>query len=490
LGNSKTLVLNGHAVIKLGQEIKSIGFEEEDFEAFRERLEHETAYLCDAFAAGGLSKEGPRIGLELEAWLIDHNYFPAPHNQALLSRLADPMVVAELSRFNIEINVPVQSLREEGLFRLENDLAGTLSRCVTNAHEDVDTVVAIGTLPTLRESDLSISNMTPSNRYVALNRELIKARGGEPVWIDIESASPDATHLRTSHLDVMLEAATTSLQLHYQVPIDRISSIFNASAILSAPLVAISANSPFLFGHALWHESRIPIFEQALEQSGDGGRHRVTFGSGYAAEDPTGLFLENLAEYPILLPVIGEDKHDRFSCLRLHNGTIWRWNRPLVGFDEDEAPHLRIEHRIMPAGPSVIDMMANAAFYFGTAHMLAQQVSNAEAALPFSKARENFYTAAKFGLDAEITWFDGQLHPVREILEWLVPLGREGLREQCVGEAIIERYLDVINMRLAAGRNGAAWQLAHYAKYGDLFRLTADYLEHQRRGMPVHEWPV
>jgi hypothetical protein len=174
----------------------------------------------------------------------------------------------------------------------------------------------------------------------------------------------------------------------------------------------------------------------------------------------------------------------------MHNGTLWRWNRPLVGFDEDGTPHLRLEQRSIPAGPSLIDMMANAAFYYGAAHMLARRSQPPEHALPFETARTNFYTAAREGLGADIVWLDGKLRPVCEVLAELVPLAREGLAMQGVEEALISRYIDVIDLRLASGRNGAGWQLVHHARHGDLHRLTADYLECQRSGMPVHEWPV
>ena len=478
----------------MGQEINASGFRDSDFSEFRTRLEQETALLHETFAKGHCSGEGPRIGFEVEAWLIDRNYFPAPHNQSFLNRLGDPLVVSELSRFNIELNGSPQLLAGGGMDLLEQELRGTWRRCTGNAHEDVDTIVAIGTLPTLRESDLSLTNMTPSNRYAALNRELIRARSGAPLQIDIESAAAGGEHLRTSHLDVMLEAAATSLQLHLQVPTDRFAANFNASIILSAPLIAISANSPFLFGRSLWHETRIPIFEQALEHKDKPGSasppHRVTFGSGYAGDDPTTLFAENLSAYPVLLPVAEDADLGRFACLRLHNGTIWRWNRPLVGFDADGTPHLRLEHRIMPAGPSVTDMMANAAFYFGAVHMLAGEARQAVKALPFAAARENFYAAARHGLEADIVWIDGKRHPVRDVLASLLPLAREGLERQGVNEALIDRYLDVIELRLATGRTGAVWQLSHHARHGDLFRLTAEYLEHQRSGMPVHEWPL
>ncbi|MDE8651541.1 hypothetical protein [Novosphingobium album (ex Liu et al. 2023)] len=478
----------------MGQDIETAGFREADFAAFRQRLELETRSLGQGFAEGRLSREGPRIGFELEAWLIDRNCFPAPHNQSFLARLRDPMVVSELSRFNIELNGPPQMLAGDGLLRLERGLAASWRRCIGTAHDDVDTVIAIGTLPTLRESDLSLANITPSNRYLALNAELGKARRGAPLRIDIDCADAQGAHLRTCHSDVMLEAATTSFQLHLQAPCDRLPALFNASLLLSAPLVAIAANSPFLFGQPLWHESRIPIFEQALEQApprtGESDHRRVTFGAGYLGDDPTAIFAENLRDYPVLLPVPPHEPVERYAALRLHNGTIWRWNRVLVGFDADGTPHLRLEHRIMPAGPSVIDMIANAAFYYGAVHMLAQVSRPGREGLSFASARANFYTAAKHGLDAQVIWLDGRIQPVRDVLAELLPLAREGLARQGVTAGLIDRYLDVIGLRLASGRTGAAWQLAHHARHGDLFRLTAEYLEHQRSGMAVHEWPL
>lgn len=478
----------------MGQEIDAAGFEERDFAAFREQLARETGLLRQRLEAGKLSGEGPRIGFELEAWLVDRHFFPVPDNQEFLSRLADPLVVPELSRFNIEVNGSPQPLAGDGLLRLERELEATWSRCLAAAHERGETVLAIGTLPTLRESDLSLASMTPSNRYAALNRELVRMRGGAPVQIAIDSACEGGEPLRTSHVDVMLEAAATSFQLHLQVPADRLCTTLNASMVLSAPLMAIAANAPFLFGRALWHETRIAIFEQAFEQApvgaGDTAPRRVTFGNGYAGADPAAIFDENVALYPVLLPLADSTDVGRYSALRLHNGTVWRWNRPLVGFDDDGTPHLRIEQRILPAGPTVIDMIANAAFYYGVVHVLANRPLAPDKAMPFAVARDNFYAAARHGLDAEVTWLDGQVKPVRAVLAHLVPLAREGLRQQGVDPDLADRYCDVIEVRLRSGRNGAGWQLAHHARHGDLSRLTAEYTEHQRSGMPVHEWTI
>jgi gamma-glutamylcysteine synthetase len=473
----------------MGGEIRGREFSDEDFTRFRDRLAQETRLLRETYAAGQCSRAGPFIGLELEAWLIDRNFFPAPHNQSFLARLADPSVVAELSQFNIEINAPVERIDGRGLKRMHEHLSETMRRCAANAHEDVDTVIAIGTLPTLRQQDLSLEAMTPSRRYRALNREAMRLRGGMPLNVDIDGALPGAYHFLACFKDVMLEAAATSFQLHLQVPAKAISRTYNASVMLGAPLVAIAANSPFLFGQALWKETRIAIFEQSLQQSH--GPERVTLGTAYAAEDITELFEENLTEYPILLPVPPGEPVRCYSCLRLQNGTIWRWVRPIVGFDPEGTPHIRIEQRVLPAGPSVSDMMANATLYFGAVHMLARMLDDAEEILPFALARENFYEAARHGLGAEIHWLAGAgKRPISEVVRELIPIAAEGLAAQGMDDDLISHYLDIISCRLASGRNGAEWQLAHFHRYGDLHKLTAAYLENQRTGRPVHEWAL
>ena len=473
----------------MGQEISAAEFSDADFAEFGERLGRETRLLRELLDTGKLAKTGPTIGLELEAWLIDHNFYPSPNNQSFLDRINDESVVSELSRFNIEINTPVETLAGDGLARMHAHLSATMRKCAANAQDDVDTVIAIGTLPTLREEDLSLDMMTPSNRYNALNREAMRMRGGEPIVVDIEGRESGSPGFQASYQDVMLEAATTSLQLHYQLAPDAMLRAYNASLILSAPLVAISANAPFLFGKALWHETRIPVFEQALAQPHS--NQRVTFGSGYAGADLVEVFEENLADYPVMLPFCGDKEDAKFPCLKLHNGTLWRWVRPLVGADSDGTPHIRIEQRVMPAGPSVLDMMANAALYFGAVHELSAYVDAAKAELPFEKARENFYAAARFGLDAEIHWFGKRgRRPVAHVVEELLPMAERGLRAQGMAEALIDKYLATVSMRLASGRNGARWQLAHFDRHGDVHRLTADYLANQRSGLPVHEWKL
>jgi hypothetical protein len=478
----------------MGQEIATSRFSADDFARFGACLADETRLARETFAHGGFAAGGRVAGFELEAWLLDRNFFPSPCNQSVLARLDDPLVVAELSRFNIELGGTPQPLHGRALSLLEEELAATWAKCLRGAHEDEATVVAIGTLPTLRESDLDLATMTPSHRYLALNQEVLRARGGRPITLDIQGGGGH-DHLATTHADVMLEAATTSFQLHLQVGALQMARHLNASMVLSAPLVALAANAPFLFGHTLWHETRIPLFEQAVDCGDDAHpeRRRVTFGAGYVGADPTALFADNLERYPVLLPMVASDAPTgAFAHLRLQNGTLWRWNRLLIGFDGDgyAAPHLRIEQRVMPAGPSVADMIANAAFYYGCVYMLAHQAVPPETLLPFANARHNFYRSARDGLGASVTWLGGREVPVVELLEHLLPLAREGLQRQDLDTDDIDRFLDLLAVRLRTRRNGAAWQLAHHARHGDFFRLTADYLEHQRSAAPVHEWPA
>jgi gamma-glutamyl:cysteine ligase YbdK (ATP-grasp superfamily) len=476
----------------MGQDIQETQFTEADHATFARRLADETALARRTFAEGGFADQGRMAGFELEAWLLDRHHYPVPCNQSFLARMADPLVVAELSRFNIELNGEPAALQGRALSELESALTSSWARCVQMAHEDEATVIAIGTLPTLREEDLSLRTMTPVKRYEALNQQVFKAREGRPITLRIDSPDSADQSLDTTHADVMLEAATTSFQVHLQVPASQVARYLNASMILSGPLLALSANSPFLFGRRLWHETRVPLFEQAVDCGSDvdPARQRVTFGHSYVESDPTEVFADNLARYTPLLPVLHDAPPSSYAHLRLHNGTVWRWNRLLIGFDDQSAPHLRIEQRVMPAGPTMVDMMANAAFYYGAVHMLATRPQAPESALPFEQAKANFYRAAREGLQAHQDWLPDQSGSAAVVLERLLPLAREGLVRLGIEAQDIDRYLDIITVRLRTRRNGAAWQIAHHERHGDLARLTADYLAHQRSGMPVHEWPL
>ncbi len=476
----------------MGQEIGQSHFTRQDFRRFRARLRQETATLSDWFHADRFAPGGGVGGFEIEAWLVDRQGQPAPLNRAFLKRLADPLVVPELSVFNIELNTPPLPLRGDALRRMHANLENLWQRCQRVAAELDAAVVLIGILPTLRLEDLTLERMSDQRRYRAINDQILRRRRGRPMELVIHGAET----LGLTHPNVMLEAATTSFQTHLQVAAHDAAAFFNAALALSAPMVAVAANSPLLFGKVLWQETRIPLFEQGVALAGgvrsnDPNYRRVTFGSGYIQDSIRELFAENQAHYPPLLPVdLSAEPVERLPHLRLHNGTIWRWNRPLLGFEADGRPHLRIEHRVMPSGPSIPDTIANAALYYGLVHELARMTPPVSAVLDFAHCRANFYTAAREGLRAEVSWLNGRRLPLRQLLlEELLPLARRGLRALEIDAADVTDYLDSITARVESGRTGADWQRRFLARHGpDLPALTLAYLERQRSGNPVWEW--
>jgi len=296
----------------------------------------------------------------------------------------------------------------------------------------------------------------------------------------------------------MAEAATTSLQIHLQVSPETAARHYNIAQILSAPMVALTANSPFLFAKELWDETRIPLFEQAVNIPSfcdKSGRiiSRVTFGSGYVRNSLKELFLENLDGFPILLPETFEEDFNWLNHLRLHNGTIWRWNRPLIGLNDSGTPHLRIEHRVPSAGPSIPDTVANILFFYGTMFHLIEQNNPIEQEISFEDARNNFYLAAKKGLDTQIVWRKGKHIPIREILlHELLPGAIRCLKRKGIDQKQIEYTLDeIVRQRVKTGRTGAFWQKAYINRHGPRFQeMTHTYHENQNQQKPVHTWKI
>ena len=474
----------------MGEEISNIRFRKPHFRDFQERLLQETALLQSWFENKAFDCGQQTGGFEIEAWLVDRIFDPAPINQAFLGLLQNPMVVPELSAFNVELNNEPQLMTGRALSRMHEDLEKTWNNCREIADKLDADLLMIGILPTVRESDLGLNNMSQLARYRALNEQILRLRKGDALQLDISGRDL----LNTRHHDVMLEAAATSFQIHLKIPPEQSVRYFNAAIIVSAPMVAISANSPYLFGRDLWDETRIPLFEQAVSVASLKAKlvDRVTFGKSYVQESLLECFLENRDRYAVLLPELMEGPAERLNHLRLHNGTIWRWNRPLIGFNDDGRPHLRIEHRVVPAGPSAIDTIANAAFFYGLVYMLANSEEAPEERLPFGSARANFYAAAKNSLNARVLWLDGNAVPVYDLLlEELLPMARAGLESQEFNNDDIDTYMDVIRGRLRERCNGTVWQRSWVAHNGnDMHALMQAYAECQRGGEPVHEWPV
>lgn len=478
----------------MGQEISGVHFSEEDFKRFYDRLSDETALLKQYFAECRFTDEQVVSGFELEAWLLDQRFNPCPQNGAFISKFIDeyanPMVSPELASFNVEFNYTPQVLTGRALSILHSEMQLLWEQGTATATEIGCRLAMIGTLPTVRQEDLCMANISAMKRYAALNEQVLRLRDGKPLQLNIHGVDS----LRAEHDDVMLESATTSFQIHLQVPLDMALRAYNASIVVSAPMVAVSANSPFLFGRNLWAETRIPVFEQAVEVGGYGAvargpLRRVTFGSGYGRKSMVEVFVENLEHYPVLLPMMFDQPVEQFPHLRLHNGTLWRWNRPLIGINNGKH-HLRIEHRVVPAGPSIVDSIANAAFYYGLASYYSGCETAPETQLPFEIARDNFYHAAQYGLDAALQWTDGRKHSMQHlILHTLLPQAYQGLAQLGMADIDARNYLGIIQSRTENNCNGAAWQRAFVTKHGmNMQTLMEAYLERQNSGEPVHEW--
>lgn len=478
----------------MGEEILSSQFSDEDHARFRIRLEAETDLLQQYFDEQKFSCAEPVAGFELEAWLLDRDQLrPLAANELFLKRLNNPLASPELASFNFELNNIPHGLSGHVFSCMHNELKRQWQQCCEVAKQIEAKLLIIGILPTLSNEDLSLGNMSNMARYRALNREALRRRKGKPLVFDINGRE----HLRIAHRDVMLESATTSFQIHMQMNQAQSVRLFNASLVLSAPMVALTANSPFLFGKDLWDETRIPLFEQAVavggfEDAAFGPIHRVTFGDGYVRESLMECFTDNLQHYPVLLPVEFDESPSHLHHLRFHNGTIWRWNRPLVGFDSEGNIHLRLEQRVVPAGPTIIDSIANAAFFYGAVYALANGDAVPEQRLSFNHARDNFYRAARLGLAASFNWFDaGQVNARELLLEVLLPLAESGLQQLGVALTDSQEYLQIIEQRLRNNINGACWQRAWVAKHGrDMQALTQAYRQRQESGEPLHDWTI
>ena len=472
----------------MGQEITDSEFDESAFVEFRRRLDTETALLKDWLAEGSLRSDQRCFGFEIEGWLIDAQARPAARNQEFLAALDDPLVVPELARFNFEINSDPVSLASGSLDLIHDALLSRWRHCEAAAAGLGLRTLLTGILPTVRSCDLSLARMSPLARYQAINDQVFKLRHGKPIVVDIAGAE----HLRHEHDDVMLEAGTTSLQIHVLVDSVEAARAFNVCKMISAITVGVAANSPFLFGRRLWQETRIPLFEQAVAVGGSQYSKRVTFGIAYAQESILECFEANRVWYPVLLPDLQDVAPEQLAHLRLHNGTIWRWNRPLIGFGTKGEPHCRIEHRVVAAGPTPVDAIANTALFLGLFEALMRSPEPLEALLPFPVARDNFYAAARYGLAARVCWLNGRTGTLAELLSsQLLGLAAQGLSRAGLARAEIDQWLGVIRGRVERQVTGADWQTAWVQRHSrDFAALVDTYAERQASNAPVHEWSL
>ena len=497
----------------MGRHVENRVFTPVDRQRYREKMQRGLDALARMLAEGNFSFPRQQMGLEMELHLVDEHMAPSMSNIVVLEKISDPAFTTELGQHNVEYNVEPRVLAGDGALRLEEELRAALSRADGKAHDAGAKMVMIGTLPTLRPSHLEPHWLTRLPRYRLLNEQIFSARG-EEMLLDMEGeplADGTSDRLRSYADSIQPESASTSVQLHLQVSPDDFAAHWNAAQCLAGVQLAIGANSPFLLGKALWHETRVPLFQQATdtrpqELKNQGVRPRVWFGERWITSI-FDLFEENVRYFPALLPepededpvaALDSGRAPVLAELRLHNGTIWRWNRPVYDL-VDGVPHLRVENRVLPSGPSVLDVLANAAFFYGVQRALTEQDRPLWTQMSFEAAEENFFAGARRGMDAHLYWPGaGWVSPDELVLRRLLPMAHDGLRACGVSDAARERYLGVIEQRCKKRRTGSSWQREAVQaleatgkdRQAALAAMLRRYIEHAESGEPVHNWPV
>jgi len=444
-----------------------------------------------------------RIGAEQEMFLVDRGMRPTNRALAVLENLPRQWFTTELGQFNLEANLSPQVLDGKCLSLMEAELVDLLGQARVAAEKEGAQIVLTGILPTLKQSDLGLDSMTPIPRFYRLNQVMRDLRGGE-----FRTYIKGVDELQITHDNVMLEACNTSFQVHFQVTPGEFAKLYNVAQVVTAPVLAAAVNSPVLLRHRLWHETRVALFQQSVDTRSElhaqrGGRMRVSFGDEWVNDSVLEIFREDIARFRVLIAteldeppgeVLDRGGVPQLNALRLHNGTIYRWNRPCYGISNG-LPHLRIENRVLPAGPTVIDEIANAAFFFGLMCAITEEYGDVRKAISFDDAKANFVAAARYGLHARLEWFGGKSYDAEDLISsQLLPVAREGLLAHGIDADDVDRYLEVIRLRVESRRTGAQWMLDSLegmsnARPDERYRsLTSSLLERQKRGEPVHTW--
>jgi gamma-glutamyl:cysteine ligase YbdK (ATP-grasp superfamily) len=492
----------------MGEDVPPLTFSREDRQRYREKLHRGLDVFARMLAESKFDFARPLSGLEIELNLVNADHDPAMRNAEVLTAIANRTFQTELGQFNIEVNVRPRSLLGMAAADLEAELRASLNDAEARARAVNAHMVMIGILPTLTPDHLTADSISANPRYALINEQIFAARG-EDLHIAIDG--PDRLAMYAD--SIAPEAACTSVQFHQQVSPADYPGYWNAAQCLAGVQVGLGANSPFLFGKELWRETRIALFEQATdtrppELKAQGVRPRVWFGERWITSI-FDQFEENVSFFPALLPVC--DDEDPMAVLmrgdtpglaelRMHNGTIYRWNRPVYDVFRGK-PHLRVENRVLPAGPTVVDILANGAFYYGLLRVLAEEDRPVWSQMSFSTAQDNFTSAARKGIDAALYWPGAGEVPVTElVLRRLLPLAQRGLAALGVERGVGERLLGVIEGRCITHRNGAEWQSHTFHRLDEekqpldrrdsLREMLGRYIWHMHSNEPVHTWPV
>ena len=490
----------------MGFEIDNTDFTEGDFNRFSDRLRSNLKALDILLARPEFGEGDLSFGAELELYIVDNEARPLPINQEIIAQLNDPQLTLELNRYNLEYNFRPYLLKDCCFSATQQEALAAIEKINKCAKQWDGSVVPIGILPTLQQSDTGYHAMTPLARFKALTQELTDIRGG-PFTIAIEGEET----LQLAMDDVTLEGANTSFQVHLRVPAQEYADFYNAIQLVTPLVVAMAANSPTLFGHRLWQETRIPLFKQSIDCRPNDSLHpvpaRVNFGNNWIREGAFELFAEAALLYRPILPDYSDEDSVAIAQnggtpllheLRLHQGSIWLWNRPV--YDPSNGGHLRIELRSFPAGPTIIDMLANAALAIGLAKLIQPTIRELLPAIPFAYCTANFYRAAQKGLSAELFWpsmkqSQPEYYAVPEILEKMIPQVPEKLGDMGFIEEDFLPLLKVIEERLHTRQTGAQWQLNKLEelrkglhKREALTAMLKLYQKNSAANIPVAQW--
>ncbi len=478
----------------------------------RKLQEFTQALLADLRALAFMLEHGciesgmHRIGAEQEMFIVDRNLRPAPLALEILERVGDNRLTTEIARFNLEANLTPLELTGRCFQLMHEELKEVLTKAGLAATELGADILLAGILPTLKVSDLTLANLTPMPRYHELNRSVTQLRGG-PFSIQIKGLD----ELQLTHDNMMMEACNTSFQVHFQVNPSEFVVTYNTAQAITAPVLAAAVNSPLLFGRRLWQETRLALFQHSADarsrtQLARSQPTRVGFGEKWLRHSVIELLHDQIARFrPIMITradgdpmqLLARGEIPLLSALCMHNGTVWPWNRACYGVSNGVA-HLRIENRALPAGPTIIDEVANAAFFVGLMLSLPVEYGDISKRMTFDDAKENFFTAARHGLNAQFTWIDGKSYPATSlILDHLLSLSRQGLKSAEVDASDIDKYLGVIEERVKSGQTGAQWMLKSLSatkgpgpKDMHYRTLTSTMLQRQKEAKPVHTWPI
>ncbi len=490
----------------MGEDVERTSFSGTDRQRYRAKVRRCLDVFSRMLSEAKFEFDRPMTGLEIELNLVDAAQDPAMRNADVLNAIANDQFQTELGQFNIEINLPPRVLGDRNVADLEDEIRTSLNDAEERSSKLGAHMVMIGTLPTLRPEHLTHDALSANPRYALLNEQIFQARG-EDLPIRIDGVEKLSTYADT----IAPEAACTSVQFHLQVSPQQYPAAWNAAQAIAGVQVALGANSPFLFGKELWRETRIALFEQATdtrseELKAQGVRPRVWFGERWITSI-FDQFEENVRYFPALLPITDDedplevlDRGDTPSLaeLRMHNGTIYRWNRPVYDVFRGK-PHIRVENRVLPAGPSVVDTLANGAFYYGLVRTLSSEDRPIWTRMSFAAAQDNFTNGARDGIDAVLYWpGEGEVPATELVLRRLLPMAYAGLESWGVDSGVRDRLLGIIEARCKLHTNGAEWQARTFHeidadqrpldRHDALREMLRRYIEHMHTNEPVHTW--